>query len=41
MMMFNDWWLELGNFVELIKNDIDKIVFYIFISSIIIICLNV
>lgn len=28
MMMSNDWWLELGNSVELIKNDIDKTVSY-------------
>lgn len=41
MMMSNDWWLELGNSVELIKNDIDKTVSYIFITSITIICLNV
>lgn len=41
MMMSNDWWLELGNSVELIKNDINKTVSYIFITSITIICLNV
>lgn len=41
MMMSNDWWLELGNSVELIKNDIDKTVSFIFITSITIICLNV
>lgn len=41
MMMSNDWWLELGNSVELIKNDIDETVSYIFITSITIICLNV
>lgn len=41
MMMSNDWGLELGNSVELIKNDIDKTVSYTFISSITIICLNV
>lgn len=28
MMMSNDWWLELGNSVELIKYDIDKTVSY-------------
>lgn len=28
MMMSNDWWLELGYSVELIKNDIDKTVSY-------------
>lgn len=41
MMMSNDWWLELGNSVELIKNDIDKTVSYICITSITILCLNV
>lgn len=41
MMMSNDWWLELGNSAELIKNDIDKTVSYIFITRITIICLNV
>lgn len=41
MMMSNDWWLELSNSVELIKNDKDKTVSYIFITSITIICLNV